>query len=47
MPAKRQSQPKRPTRRLDEYWQPKLLFFNLNKQLTGKKSFLTKDHWSF
>ncbi len=47
MPAKRQSQPKRPTRRLDEHWQPKLILKNLNKQLIGKRSILTKDHWSF
>jgi hypothetical protein len=39
MLAKRQSQPKRPTRRLDEHWQPKLKFKNLNKQLIGKGAF--------
>jgi hypothetical protein len=47
MLAKRQSQPKRPTRRLDEHWQPKFIYLYLNKQLTGKRSFLTKDHRSF
>jgi hypothetical protein len=42
MPAKRQSQPKRPTRRLEEHWQPKLLLFYLNKQLTGKRELSNK-----